>query len=150
MTLEEVKFWTNPTLKGYPNLVTLIGYPWERDVKGLVYDLNPLDTLDNVMKDNMNRLQRINVIHELAKLMKFIHDQEKQNMVLNISASHILLDKDYKPKLFDLLLLSECIEFFPANRPTMRDVLHRLDNLLVLQRLVDARATKREKQLISS
>ncbi|KAG4917813.1 hypothetical protein JHK84_055145 [Glycine max] len=34
-------------------------------------------------------LQRINIIHELAKLLKFIHDQEKQNMVLNISASHI-------------------------------------------------------------
>ncbi|KAG4393176.1 hypothetical protein GLYMA_03G032300v4 [Glycine max] len=253
-TFEEVKFWTNPTLRGYPNLVKLIGYTWERDAKGLVYDLNPLDTLDNViMKDNLNWLQRINVIHELAKLLKFIHDQEKQNMVLNISASHILLDKDYKPNFIDLVLLSEvtmlreqltmstsyinpyfslrggewdrscevfsfgivllelitkrvsvigkrehasinldgvvhiwakkeykpncslvhetlqedwcycaedgvsitllalqCIEFFPANRPTMRDVLHRLDNLLVLQRMADARATKREKQLISS
>jgi hypothetical protein len=41
----------------------------------------------------MNWVQRINVIHEVAKLLKFIHDQEKQNMVLNISASHILLDK---------------------------------------------------------
>ncbi|RDX60133.1 putative cysteine-rich receptor-like protein kinase 35, partial [Mucuna pruriens] len=253
-TYEEVKFWTNPTLKGYPNLVKLIGYTWERDVKGLVYDLSPLDTLDKIiMKDNLNWLQRINVIHELAKLLKFIHDQEKQNMVLNISASHILLDKDYKPKLFDLMLLSEvemlkeqltmstssidpyfslrggewdrscevfsfgiillelitkrvsivgkrehanlnldsvmhiwakkeykpncclvhetlkedwcyceedgvvitllavqCIEFFPTNRPSMRDVLLRLDNLSVLQRLADARATKREKQLISS
>ncbi|KAL2337575.1 hypothetical protein Fmac_012021 [Flemingia macrophylla] len=251
---EEVKFWTNPTMKDYPNLVTLIGYTLEKDVKGLVYDLIPLDTLDNlIMKDNLNWLQRINVIHELATFLKFIHDQEKQNMVLNISASHILLDKDYKPKLFDLLLVSEvkilkeqlamstgyidpyfslrdgewdrscevfsfgivllelitkrvsfiekrenanlkldsvvhiwakkeykpncslvhenlqkdwcycaedgvqitllamqCIEFFPSNRPTMKDVLHRLDNLWVLQRLADARATKRDKHLISS
>lgn len=43
--------------------------------------------------DGLNWLQRINIIHELAMVLKFIHDQEKQNMVLNISASHILLDK---------------------------------------------------------
>jgi flagellar biosynthesis GTPase FlhF len=43
--------------------------------------------------DGMNWVQRVNVIHEVAKLLKFIHDQEKHNMVLNISASHILLDK---------------------------------------------------------
>ncbi|WJX49399.1 hypothetical protein P8452_35839 [Trifolium repens] len=105
---EEIKFWTNPILKDCPNLTTLIGYTCERDIKGLVYDINPLDTLDNVIKkDEMNWVQRINVIHEVAKLLKFIHDQEKQNMVLNISASHILLDKDLKSKLFDLLLLSE-------------------------------------------
>ncbi|CAJ2655535.1 unnamed protein product [Trifolium pratense] len=105
---EEMKFWTNPNLKGCPNLTTFIGYTCERDIKGIVYDINPLDTLDNVIKkDGMNWVQRIDVIHEVAKLLKFIHEQEKQNMVLNISASHILLDKDLKPKLFDLLLVSE-------------------------------------------
>ncbi|KAL5180827.1 putative cysteine-rich receptor-like protein kinase 35 [Glycine soja] len=154
----------------YPNLVKLIGYTWERDVKGLVYDLNPLDTLDNA--GNLNWLRRINVIHELAKLLKFIHDLEKQNMVLNISASHILLDNHWeertcKHKLGQCgsylgqegiqcycaedgvamtQLALQCIEFFP----TMRDVLLRLDNLLVLQRLADGRATKWEKQFISS
>ncbi|XP_061345054.1 serine/threonine-protein kinase BIK1-like [Gastrolobium bilobum] len=251
---EEIKFWTNPKLKGYPKLVTLIGYSWERDIKGVVYDLNPLDTLGSViMKDSLNWLQRIKVIHELAKILKFIHDQEKQNMVLNISASHILLDEDCRPKLFDLLLLSElkmpkeqltmstshidpyfslrggewdkssevfsfgivllelvtkrisdivktendtlnldnlihiwakkeykpncsfvhknlqedwhycaedgvtitllamqCIEFFPSNRPTMKDVLQSLDNLSVLQHLHDARPTKREKNFVLS
>ncbi|KEH29176.1 putative protein kinase RLK-Pelle-L-LEC family [Medicago truncatula] len=251
---EEIKFWTNPNLKGCPNLVSLIGYTWERDIKGIVYDINPLDTLDKVIKqDSLNWLQRINVIHELAMVLKFIHDQEKQNMVLNITASHILLDKDCKPKLFDFLLLSEmkllkeqltmstsyidpyfslrggewdrssevfsfgiillelvtkrssnientedtslnmdnlvhiwaknvykpncslvhkhlqedwlycaedgvaitrlalqCIEFFPANRPSMRDVLQNLEKLSVLQHVFDARSTKREKKLISS
>ena len=53
---EEVKFWTNPTLRGYPNLVKLIGYTWERDAKGLVYDLNPLDTLDNVIMKGIKLL----------------------------------------------------------------------------------------------
>ncbi|GAU30807.1 hypothetical protein TSUD_267270 [Trifolium subterraneum] len=91
---EEIKFWTNPNLKDCPNLTTFIGYTCERDIKGVVYDINPIDTLDNVIKkDGMNWVQRINVIHEVAKLLKFIHDKEKQNMVLNISASHILLDK---------------------------------------------------------
>jgi len=37
-------------LKGCHNLVSLIGYTWERDIKGIVYDINPLDTLDNVIK----------------------------------------------------------------------------------------------------
>ncbi|KAF1868146.1 hypothetical protein Lal_00018662 [Lupinus albus] len=105
---EEVKFWINPVLKGHHNLVSLIGYCWEEDVKGVVYDLNSLDTLHTIMmKDSLNWIQRINVIYELAMLLKFIHDQDKQNMALNISASHILLDKDYKPKLFDLVPLNE-------------------------------------------
>ncbi|XP_058732903.1 cysteine-rich receptor-like protein kinase 24 [Vicia villosa] len=251
---EEIKFYTNPNLKDCPNLATLIGYTWERDIKGIVYDINPLDTLDNVIKkDGMNWVQRINVIHEIAKFLKFIHDQEKQDMVLNINASHIILDKDYKPKFFDLMLLSEvkmlkeqltmstsyidpyfslrggewnkssevysfgivllelitkrisnisniehtslnmdnllhiwakkeykpscslvhkhlqedwlysakdgvaitllalqCIEFFPANRPSMSDVLQNLENLSVLQHLFDARSSKREKKFISS
>lgn len=37
-------------MKGCPNLVSLIGYTWERDIKGIVYDINPLDTLDKVIK----------------------------------------------------------------------------------------------------
>ena len=134
----------------------MIGYTWERDIKGIVYNINPLDTLDNVIKqgnafvcalyefcllymrfcfevvlenndiwfififmmwffffpseiDGLNWLQRINVIHELAMLLKFIHDQEKQNMVLNISASHILLDKvslaDYHNFFFERITI---------------------------------------------
>jgi len=59
--------------------------------------------------DGLNWLQRINVIHELAMLLKFIHDQEKQNMVLNISASHILLDKvslaDYHNFFFERITI---------------------------------------------
>ncbi|XP_027337285.1 cysteine-rich receptor-like protein kinase 18 [Abrus precatorius] len=214
---------------------------------GRLPQLGDLDWLYLGDRYSLNWVQITNVIHELAKLLNFIHDQ-KQNMVLNISASHTLLDKDYKPQLFDLLLLGEvkmlkeeltmstsyidpyfsikggewdrssevfslgivmlqlitkrisgirkrkdgnlnldslmhiwakneykpncslvhktlkedwcycaedgvaitllamqCIEFFPANRPSMRDVLHSLDNLSVLQRLPDARPTKREK-----
>lgn len=48
------------------------------------------------------------------------------------------------------LLAMQCIEFFPSNRPLMRDVIQSLENLSVLQRLDDARPIKREKNRISS
>lgn len=47
-------------------------------------------------------------------------------------------------------LALQCIEFFPANRPSMKDVLQNLENISVLQHLFDARSTKRAKKLISS
>ncbi|KAJ7950892.1 Receptor-like kinase [Quillaja saponaria] len=108
MIKEEVKFFTNPRMNGNPNLVKLIACCWEREIQGLVYDLNPLDTLHNlIVKDELNWLQRMNVIHELARLLEFLHCQENQPLVLNISASHILLDTDYMPKLFDSFQPSE-------------------------------------------
>ena len=87
--------------------------------------------------DELNWIQRIEVINEVAKLLEFLHGQEKQILILNISSSHILLDKvghifeslysdtrtpstlaifhtnvllclqDYKPRLFDLLMRSQ-------------------------------------------
>lgn len=45
---EEVEFLTHPTLNGHPNLVKLIAYCCEKEVKGVVYDLNPWDTLHNL------------------------------------------------------------------------------------------------------
>lgn len=45
---EEVQFLTNPTVNGHPNLVKLIGYCCEKEVRGVVYDLNPKDILHNL------------------------------------------------------------------------------------------------------
>ncbi|XP_061370192.1 polyadenylate-binding protein 5-like [Gastrolobium bilobum] len=59
--------------------------------------------------DNMSWLQRINVIQEPAKLPKFIHDQEKQNMMLNIIAPHILLDKVEKMRVNVLKIIDHSL-----------------------------------------
>lgn len=45
---EEVKLSTHPSLNGHPSLAKLIGYCCEDEVKGVVYDLNPLGSLQNL------------------------------------------------------------------------------------------------------
>ncbi|KAM5568243.1 putative serine/threonine-protein kinase PBL15 [Rosa sericea] len=107
MVKEEAQFLTQPSIKGYPNLVKLIGYCCEKEVKGVVYDLNPWDTLHNLTpKDNLNWVQRINVLLQFAQLLEFLHNKEKPYLVLNINASHIMLDWECKPTLVDFGLIS--------------------------------------------
>ncbi|XP_061994965.1 probable serine/threonine-protein kinase PBL15 [Rosa rugosa] len=107
MVKEEVQFLTQPSIKGYPNLVKLIGYCCEKEVKGVVYDLNPWDTLHNLTpKDNLNWVQRINVLLQFAQLLEFLHNKEKPYLVLNTNASHIMLDWECKPTLVDFGLIS--------------------------------------------
>ncbi|KAL0007789.1 hypothetical protein SO802_009291 [Lithocarpus litseifolius] len=252
MVKEEVEISTNPTMNSHPNLAKLIGYCFEEEIKGVVYDLRPLDSLQNLMvKDDLNWLQRINVVLEIARLLKFLHGLDKPYLIYNINASHIVVDWDFKPKLIDFgqigkgiidemsrqnkqitmpirchdpyftlregdwdtssevfsfgvillgliakrtcelekpdivldrllhvwakkeykpqcslvhnslqedwgyhaqdgIAITElgmcCIEFFPRNRPTMKDVVERLESLLILQRLGDSRAHKRGKK----
>ncbi|KAK7840526.1 serine/threonine-protein kinase bik1 [Quercus suber] len=74
----------------------------EEEIKGVIYDLSPLDSLQNLMvKDDLNWLQRINVVLEIARLLKFLHGQDKPFLIYNINASHIVVDWDFKPKLID-------------------------------------------------
>ncbi|XP_022945250.1 serine/threonine-protein kinase BIK1-like isoform X2 [Cucurbita moschata] len=97
---EEVKLSTHPSLNGHPSLAKLIGYCCEDEVKGVVYDLDPLGSLQNlVARDDLNWLQRVEVILELARLLDFIHSQEKQSLPIKFRASNILLDWECKPKL---------------------------------------------------
>ncbi|CAK7322479.1 unnamed protein product [Dovyalis caffra] len=70
--MDEIVLLQHAKLVSHPNLVKLIGYCYEGENLGVIYDLNPLDTVYNLV----------------AK-------------VRNISASHIMLDQDFNPKLFD-------------------------------------------------
>ncbi|XP_050282137.1 probable serine/threonine-protein kinase PBL11 isoform X2 [Quercus robur] len=191
MVKEEVEILTNPTMNSHPNLAKLIGYCLEEEIKGVVYDLSPLDSLQNLMlKDDLNWLQRINVVLEIARLLKFLHggdwdtssevfsfgvillgliakrtcELEKPDIVLD-RLLHVWAKKEYKPQCSlvhnslqedwgyhaqDGIAITElgmcCIEFFPRNRPTMKDVVERLESLHILQRLGDSRAHKRGKK----
>ncbi|XP_030496195.2 probable serine/threonine-protein kinase PBL16 isoform X1 [Cannabis sativa] len=252
MIKEEVKFLTHPSIHCHPNLVKLIGFCCEKEVRGVVYDLNPRDILHNIiLKDVLSWTQRVNIIFQLASVLEFLHTQEMPYLVLNICESHIMLDWDCNIKLCDFGLISggiigeisalkkqitipigyvdpffaakggywqtgsdvfsfgvillglistrvlglerpklipdnvihiwakneykpncslvhksltedwgyhgedgstitevgmRCIEFFPTNRPAMKDVLERLKGLMVFQRFGDTRPNKRDKK----
>lgn len=45
-----------------------------------------------LLADDLNWLQRVEVILELARLLDFIHSQEKQSLPIKFRASNILLD----------------------------------------------------------
>ncbi|OMO88124.1 hypothetical protein COLO4_20415 [Corchorus olitorius] len=104
---EERRFLTLPPMATHPNLVNLIGYCCEEEMKGVVYDLNSMDTLHNLMtKDNFGWKQRINVAIGLASVLEFLHSQKSYYTVLNVDTAHIMLDQDFNPLIFDFGLMS--------------------------------------------
>ncbi|XVE62526.1 hypothetical protein DITRI_Ditri06bG0124700 [Diplodiscus trichospermus] len=107
MLNEELKFLTHLSMSSHPNLVKLIGYCCEEQIKGAIYDLNPMDTLHNVMtKDNFDWIQRIKITLALARLLKFLHKKGNSYLVRNVDTAHIILDQDYNPFIVDFGLMS--------------------------------------------
>ncbi|XP_055959664.1 uncharacterized protein LOC126655331 isoform X2 [Mercurialis annua] len=108
---DEMALLQDPKLISHPNLVKLIGYCYEEDGFGVVYDLDPHDTVRRLMprEDGFTWLQRIKVGHEFASLLKFLHAPNppyEPYRVRSIDASHIVLDKEYSPKLFEFGICS--------------------------------------------
>lgn len=68
----------------------------------------------------------------------------------NQSLVHRSLEEDWGYHVQDGVAITElgmrCIEFFTPNRPSMRQIVQRLQNLMVLQRLGDKRPNKRVKK----
>ncbi|KAH7841381.1 hypothetical protein Vadar_029141 [Vaccinium darrowii] len=107
MVEEEEMFLTDASVVDHPNLVNLIGYCCEEQVRAVVYDLDPLDTLHNMMlKDDFNWLWRIKVALGIARLLDFLHGQNKPYLIFNIDACHIMVDQEFNPILFDFGLMS--------------------------------------------
>ncbi|XP_050208462.1 uncharacterized protein LOC126657743 isoform X1 [Mercurialis annua] len=102
---DEIALLRDARFSSHPNMVKLIGYCHEEEKVGAVYDLDPHQTLYNLSpKDDFTWLQRIKVAYEFACLLEFLHAHNLPYMpflVRNIDAAHIILDKDYSPKLFD-------------------------------------------------
>lgn len=67
----------------------------------------------------------------------------------NCSLVHSSLQEDWSYVVEDGTAITElgmrCVEFFPTNRPTMKNVVESLEGLMLLQRFGDARPNKREK-----
>lgn len=101
------------------------------------------------------RISNIEKIEDTSLNMdNLLHIWAKKEYKPNCSLVHKHLQEDWLYYAEDgvaiTLLALQCIEFFPANRPSMSYVLQNLENLSVFQHLFDARSTKREKKFISS
>ncbi|KAI8561162.1 hypothetical protein RHMOL_Rhmol04G0316200 [Rhododendron molle] len=94
---EEVMFLTDASVVDHPSLVIVIGYCCDEQVRGVVYDLDPVDTLHNMV---------LKVALGFARLLEFLHGHDKPYLVFNIDACHIMLDQEFNPILFDFGLMS--------------------------------------------
>ena len=80
-------------------------------------------------------------------LDRLLHIWAKKEYKPQCSLVHNSLQEDWGYHAQDGIAITElgmcCIEFFPRNRPTMKDVVKRLESLHILRRLGDSRAHKR-------
>ncbi|KAL8132905.1 serine/threonine-protein kinase BIK1-like [Apium graveolens] len=89
----------------HPNLVKLVGCFESDELLATIYDISPLDTLHNLLnKDEINWQQTVNIALQFARLLEELHRSDY--LVRNISAAHIMIDKDCNPILFDLSMLT--------------------------------------------
>ncbi|XP_058225709.1 L-type lectin-domain containing receptor kinase VIII.2-like isoform X2 [Rhododendron vialii] len=101
---KEIKLLTDPDVKVHPNTVKLIGCCGENGQLGVVYDLQPINSLSNiVLQDDFKWIHRIKVALGFARLLDFLHD--KGLWVHNITPDHLLVDQAFNPKLFDFSML---------------------------------------------
>ncbi|KAL3503094.1 hypothetical protein ACH5RR_037543 [Cinchona calisaya] len=108
--MDELIIFRHEKLTCHPGMIKLLGYVQDEEHLGAVYDFKPLDTVYNLTpRDNFTWLQRIKVAFGFASLLKFLHKatpQQNPFVLRNISASHIVIDEEYNPKLFDVGLIT--------------------------------------------
>ncbi|KAL7086937.1 hypothetical protein ACP275_13G033900 [Erythranthe tilingii] len=95
----------------HPGIVKMYGYCNEYDHLGVVYEFEPFDSVFNLIpKDDFTWLQRIKVAFAFASLLKFLHAPKcsfyKPYIVRNLDCAHLVVDKDYNPKLCDFGLIT--------------------------------------------
>ncbi|CAL5410867.1 unnamed protein product [Camellia sinensis] len=101
---DEIKLLTNSGVNWLPNLVKLIGYCCENGRLGVVYQLQPLDTVENLLiQDDFKWIARIKVALGFAHTLEVLHGQEL--LLRNVDGNHIMVDKAFNPILFDFSML---------------------------------------------
>ncbi|KAG5538276.1 hypothetical protein RHGRI_019010 [Rhododendron griersonianum] len=101
---KEIKLLTDPDVKGHPNMVKLIGCCSENGQLGVVYDLQPINSLSNiVLQDDFKWIHRIKAALGFARLLDFLH--YKGLWVHNITPDHLMVDQAFNPKQFDFSML---------------------------------------------
>ncbi|KAJ4847875.1 hypothetical protein Tsubulata_011599 [Turnera subulata] len=77
----------------------------------VLYAMNPLDTLHNLLqKGSLSWPKRITIAIGIASALEFLHQIEDPlnppYLLCNLCASHIMIDKDYKPVIYDFSMIS--------------------------------------------
>ncbi|XP_042425806.1 probable serine/threonine-protein kinase PBL7 [Zingiber officinale] len=93
----------------HPNLVNLIGYCVDGDLRLLVYEYMPLGSLEDHLhgdlssdKRQLNWHHRMKIAAGAAKGLEYLHDMVNPPVIYhNLKWSNILLDENYDPKLSD-------------------------------------------------
>ncbi|CAM8946103.1 unnamed protein product [Rhodiola kirilowii] len=99
---DELVLLQHPKFVSHPHIVNLIGYCYEDGRLGVVYDLESLDRLVNLIeKDSFNWRCRIHFAVKLAGVLKFLQKSNPPYVLRNLFPNNILVDKDYNPKLFN-------------------------------------------------
>lgn len=89
----------------HPNLVSLIGYCDEEDVKIIVYEYMPRGTLRDHLCSTEGPLlswkQRLEINIGIARGLKYLHAQNPKIIHRDIKPSNILLDENWAAKVSD-------------------------------------------------
>ncbi|KAG1326529.1 putative serine/threonine-protein kinase PBL28 [Cocos nucifera] len=97
----------DPTISGHPNVVKLQGYCNSAGNLGLVYDCHALGTLHSLIFDeSFSWSMRMKVALQLARVLQFLHSQEKPLILLNFEPRSILVDMDFNPLIFGFAMAS--------------------------------------------
>ncbi|XP_058187028.1 probable serine/threonine-protein kinase PBL18 isoform X2 [Rhododendron vialii] len=102
---DEMKLLTASShLSRHDNMVKLIGSGLVNGRLAAVYELDPLDTLRNLLpRDDFGWFSRVKVAIQFASLVEAFHFQNLK--LRNICADNLVLDKDFHLKLVDFGLL---------------------------------------------
>ncbi|KAF7145869.1 hypothetical protein RHSIM_Rhsim04G0076400 [Rhododendron simsii] len=103
--MDEMKLLTaSSLLSRHDNMVKLIGSGLVNGQPAAVYELDPLDTLRNLLpRDDFGCFSRVKVAIQFASLVEAFHSQNFK--LRNICADNLVLDKDFHLKLVDFGLL---------------------------------------------
>ncbi|KAH7854474.1 hypothetical protein Vadar_014195 [Vaccinium darrowii] len=101
----EMKLLTTPSpLSPHHNMVKLIGSGLVNGRLAVVYELDPLDTLRNLLpRDDFDWFSRVKVAIQFASLVSDFHSQQLR--LRNICADNLVLEKDFHLKFVDFGML---------------------------------------------
>ncbi|KDP33001.1 hypothetical protein JCGZ_13032 [Jatropha curcas] len=94
------------------NIVTLLGFCYERTKRALIYEYMPNGSLDKFIYDLGNQLERkmlYDIAIGIARGLEYLHQRCNTRIVhFDIKPQNVLLDDDFCPKISDFGLAKLC------------------------------------------